>query len=33
LGLVLQSILDRDSAHWEQVAQQGMLLVMKGLAK
>jgi AcrR family transcriptional regulator len=33
LGLVLQSILDRDSTHWEQVAQQGMLLMMKGLAK
>jgi AcrR family transcriptional regulator len=33
LGLILQSMLDREGAQWNQVAQEGMLLVMKGLTK
>ncbi len=33
LGLILQSMLDRDGVQWDQVVQQGMLLLMKGLTK
>jgi AcrR family transcriptional regulator len=32
LGLILQSMLDRDGADWEQVAQEGMQLILKGLS-
>ena len=33
LGMILQSMLDRDGVQWEQVIQEGMRLLMKGLAK
>jgi AcrR family transcriptional regulator len=32
LGLILQSMFDRDGVSWDQVTQEGMQLFMKGLA-
>lgn len=32
LGLILQSMLDRDGVSWDQVTQEGMQFLMKGLA-